>query len=283
IYTTSGYGTLYEISSDRGEPYVVSENHVLVVRMPDHKVIFWNESKQGWNVLWLDQKALQIKSKLIPIEHKTKQVQCPQCDIFLSGNLKRHHDRKHPGVKYVSPPRRKPTITPISSDSEDAQKAYAKMVDFCKTIPDDNTLEISIQEYMKLNSTTIGRLTGFRGECVQWPYQEVELDPYVLGLWLGDGMQTGYRFAINSRDDPEILEYLVNWGKTHDATFTQENNDEYSWRISSTNHKWEYGKAPLRNILKRYGLLEKKFIPHEYLINDRKTRLAVLAGLIDSD
>ena len=34
-------------------------------------------------------------------------------------------------------------------------------------------------------------------------------------------MQSGYAFSINSKDDPEILEYLEKWGEINDATFTK--------------------------------------------------------------
>ena len=279
---TSGYGPLYEVSAARGNSYIVNENHILSLRMPDHKVVFWNSTSQGWHVLWLDKEEMNIKSKIIAIEDTESQVQCTHCDILLTrGSLKRHHNRIHPDIPYVSPPRKPPIVVP--EDSESVRDARAKMDEFCKTIPDDNTIDISIGDYMKLSKTIQGRLSGYKGECVQWPFQEVDLDPYVMGLWLGDGMQTGYRFAINKRDDPEIIEYLEKWGLDNDATFRQEKSDEYSWTISSTDHKWEKGYAPLRKLLKKYDLLEKKFIPSEYMFNDRKTRLAVLAGLIDSD
>lgn len=36
-------------------------------------------------------------------------------------------------------------------------------------------------------------------------------------------------------------------------------------------------------LLKKYNLINKKHIPRDYLVNDRKTRLSVLAGLIDTN
>jgi hypothetical protein len=40
---------------------------------------------------------------------------------------------------------------------------------------------------------------------------------------------------------------------------------------------------PNGTIYDNYGLVQNKHIPRDYLVNDRKTRLAVLAGLIDTD
>ena len=76
-----------------------------------------------------------------------------------------------------------------------------ELEEFAKTIPDDNTFDISIKEYINLPPSTRGRLSGYMGKCVNWPSKDVVLDPYVLGLWLGDGHQNGYGFSINSEDD----------------------------------------------------------------------------------
>ena len=169
------------------------------------------------------------------------------------------------------------TLTP---DTEEIRKAYKEMEKFAETISDDNIMDIPIQEYIKMTSTTKSRLTGFVGECVQWVEQKVDLDPYVLGLWLGDGYQNGYAFAINSKDDPEILEYLEEWSKSNDAKFTPGKRNPIWYGISSATKS---GIAPLKKLLSRYNLINNKHVPLEYIVNSRDVRLAVLAGLIDSD
>ena len=204
-----GNGKLFEVSQQRGNSYIVNENHIVSLRMPDHKVIFWNTDKNGWSVLWLDKDRVNMCSK--HISASPPEIICPECNQKLSGNLGRHYKRMHKDKEVPKKTRRSPTVIP--PEKPEVKQALEEMKKFVETIPDDNTIDISIQDYMKLNKTTQGRLTGFIGECVEWEEQQVELDPYVLGLWLGDGYKHGRAFAINSKDDPEILEYLEEWGK----------------------------------------------------------------------
>jgi replicative DNA helicase len=140
---------------------------------------------------------------------------------------------------------------------------------------------MSIKDYIALDDTTKRRLAGVRCQCVQRPNREVSLDPYVLGLWCGDGMQTGYKYACYGEKDPQIIEYLKEWGKTNDATITQK--AKYIYSITSTDNFGKKGCSPLKKHLDKYNLTNNKHIPSVYLINDRDTRLKVLAGIIDTD
>ena len=290
----SGFGEMYEIIQSRGESYIVNSEHILSLRMPDHKVIFWNND--GWSMLYLDSINKIIKSKKIKAIDNS--IECKECGIFLNSNLKRHYKRKHPNIKVPKTLRKIPTVEPPSCDN--VRNKYIEMQLFAKKITDDNTIDISIKDYMELNDTIKGRLSGYKSDCVQWGRKEVYLDPYVLGLWLGDGGQNGYKFAINAEDDIEILNYLIKWGEENDAMFKnipfcsscKENKYDpnfipckscAAFSISSKNNYGKMNKAPLKILLKKYNLLEEKHIPKDYLINDRDTRLKVLAGLIDSD
>jgi len=271
-----GNAKLFEVSQPRGNSYIVNENHILSLRMPDHKVIFWNTDKNGWSILWLDKENMKVCSKYISAS--PPKVVCTGCNQELCSNLGRHYKRMHKDKEVPKKTRRSPTVIP--PEKPEVRQALQEMKEFAETIPDDNTIDIDIKDYMKLNKTTQGRLTGFVGECVEWEEKEVKLDPYVLGLWLGDGSKRGYVFAINSKDDPEILEYLEEWGKENDATFKNIPSNPVAYYISSTTKS---GVAPLKKLLSEYNLVDNKHIPQEYLVNSREVRLAVLAGMIDSD
>jgi DNA gyrase/topoisomerase IV subunit B len=273
----TGCDKLFEITQAMGNPYIVNENHILCLRMNDHKVIFWNKTKYGWSILWFNKEDNKINSKNIPAR-KNEGIICQECNIKLSGNIGRHYRRVHKNIPIPKLPRNKPTV--IAPDTQEVKDALLTMQKFAESIDDDNTIDISVKDFMKLNESTKSRLSGYISKCVQWPKQEVYLDPYVLGLWLGDGCHTGNGFAINARDDPEILEYLENWGLENDAKFKQTGKNRVAYCISSLSKS---GKAPLKKLLLKYNLIKNKHIPKEYLINSREVRLKVLAGLIDSD
>jgi DNA topoisomerase-2 len=279
LKTIEGFGNLYEVSQSRGNAYIVNSEHILSVRMPDHKVIFWNQSKQGWSMLWLDKEQQKIITKCVYLNINTP-FSCPECGVKLSSNLSRHYKRVHKGITVPKFKRNSPT-------DEKIIKAKEEMENFRDTITDDNIWDINIQDYLKLSDSIKGKLTGFFGDCVQWKHDKVELDPYVLGLLLSDSFKNDRGFTINSREDPEILEYLEKWGKCNDVELVQyspeTNPVQYVIRPASK------CSVALKRLLKTYKLddndndNDNKNIPREYLINSKEVRLSVLAGLIDSD
>ena len=69
--------------------------------------------------------------------------------------------------------------------------------EFVNTFNDDDTLDITIEKYLTLNQRTKDKLVVFKTEGINWTKQEVEMDPYLLGMWLGDGLSDGTGFALN--------------------------------------------------------------------------------------
>ena len=154
---------------------------------------------------------------------------------------------------------------------------------FKSTITD--IIDITIEKYLSLDINTQKELYTFKSSGINWESKEVALDPYILGMWLGDGTSTGYEFATA---DKELLDKWIEWGVDNDATIKK--GLKYKYNISSTINNTQEGiacnkteQAPLAKLLRVYNLVNNKHIPLDYLVNDRKTRLAVLAGIIDTD
>ena len=76
--------------------------------------------------------------------------------------------------------------------------------DFVNSFDDDDTLDITIENYLKLNKTTKDHLVLFKVDGIHWPKKDIEMDPYLLGLWLGDGLSDGTGFALNYKTDAEL-------------------------------------------------------------------------------
>lgn len=271
-----GTGKMYEISQVLGETYRVNDQHVLTLHMPDHKVVFWNS--HGWSMLWWDHQDKCIRTKFVKAYNET--VVCGECGMALSSSMKRHYNRRHPDKNLPSQPRKSPTKLPDMTN-EDVKTAFAEISQFAKLIDANNVIDISIQEYLKLPTTTKSRLAGVRGECVDWEHKDVLLDPYVLGLWLGDGTNHGYTYTCDGEHDKELIEYLTSWGKANDANIRK--SGKYRYGFSSISNFRKKFHSPLRKLLKTYNLIDEKHIPCEYLVNSREIRLAVLAGIIDTD
>lgn len=195
-------------------------------------------------------------------------------------------------------------------------KDEASANEFMETLDHSDTCEIRVDEYMKLPQTTKDRLYGFRTEGVDWDEQEVEIDPYMLGLWLGDGVKNGQDFAANDR---EIVEELMDWAENNDAEIVHIQKYKYMIRRKGYGYKrgaigeevgtcvacksegktgWicdtprEYERpakkglarvSPMKELLMKYSLINNKHIPTEYMVNSRENRLKLLAGMIDTD
>lgn len=102
------------------------------------------------------------------------------------------------------------------------------------------------------------------------PDVELPLDPYLLGIWLGDG--TSAEYAITSHtDDHQITEQL----------FVQCDNVVQRTYGSAT--AFQYRCKELNPILKQLNVQNNKHIPIQYLRASHNQRLALLQGLMDTD
>ena len=111
------------------------------------------------------------------------------------------------------------------------------------------------------------------------------LDPYILGLWLGDGTKCAPEFESM---DPEVIQYLEEYALTHDLRCSyryRKDSKSMTIRLSSANNKkvGQCNKNALIEDLRSLGVYENKYIPKEFLNYDIDTRLQLLAGLIDTD
>lgn len=105
------------------------------------------------------------------------------------------------------------------------------------------------------------------------------LDPYVLGILLGDGCFRRSTPLVSSADE-EILEYISNHLPEGHVLH---HNGKYDWRITYDRHK----RNKVTDMLREWGLFgrlsQEKWVPPAYLEAAPEDRLSLLQGLIDSD
>ena len=140
----------------------------------------------------------------------------------------------------------------------------------------DEVINISVNDLYNLKKSTRAHLCLYRNQ-VEYNRKKVSLDPYILGQWLGDGNRS--RASIASADKQSV-DYYRQYCVDNDMKITVEpNNISYTFSSNRRGH----GCNQMTNSLRQYNLLKNKHIPIDYLINDRETRLKLLAGLLDSD
>lgn len=97
---------------------------------------------------------------------------------------------------------------------------------------------------------------------IQLPEREFELDPYLLGLWLGDGCKSSSSFV-----GIDGLEQAF-----ADGGYVVTRNSKYAHSIHG-----------LVTTIRKMGLYKNKHIPEEYFWSSESQRLALLQGLMDTD
>ena len=168
----SGEDDMYEIVNGNLDNYIVNSNHILTLYFSGHKSIYWKESSKSWSMYYFDS--------------NTKTCRCKSFRTELSTS--KNHFNKSKLTK---------------------EETYEKLFEFAKTIPDDNKFDINVQDYLLLPNSVKYHLKGIINDhIINWKHQELEIDPYILGLWLGDGMSNCSAFAGM---DHEIIKCWAIW------------------------------------------------------------------------
>jgi phosphate starvation-inducible PhoH-like protein len=120
---------------------------------------------------------------------------------------------------------------------------------------------------------------------VHLPERDVPMDPYALGLLLGDGCRTGSTTPSFTTEDAELVAALGS--ALPGITVGQKTRVDYVLNRTSTPGDVITIENPVTGVLRSLGLLgttsATKFVPDVYLDNSAEVRLAVLQGLLDSD
>ncbi|GAA1812172.1 hypothetical protein GCM10009749_21680 [Agromyces neolithicus] len=120
---------------------------------------------------------------------------------------------------------------------------------------------------------------------VQMPTRAVPLDPYALGLLLGDGSITCQTTPTFSTADLELVDRLQ--ACLPGVTVTHKDRYDYVLKRTDGARGGVIVANPVTAAIRELGLdgatSATKFIPADYLINSDDVRLAVLQGLLDTD
>ncbi|MFA5403302.1 MAG: Hint domain-containing homing endonuclease [Ignavibacteria bacterium] len=106
------------------------------------------------------------------------------------------------------------------------------------------------------------------------------LEPYYLGLWLGDGDS---RNPSITNIDKEIIDYIKDFCEKNKLKFNYKADKRCSIAGTTKIPRKEKNFNICWHILNKYNLLLNKHIPRKYLCASKEERYSLLAGLIDSD
>lgn len=142
-----------------------------------------------------------------------------------------------------------------------------------------STLEI-IDKLKDMNKDREGKNKKWlyiqNNEAVQYTKKQLPIDPYALGVLLGDEYLTGSGLQISSNEE-DIIKKVAN---NLDLTYKKAASNKYTWVLYIDN------KREIKESLNNIGLLvtaEKKHIPNIYLESSVEDRMELLKGLMDTD
>jgi phosphate starvation-inducible PhoH-like protein len=122
-------------------------------------------------------------------------------------------------------------------------------------------------------------------EAVEFVPQGVPIEPYALGLLLGDGCLTTSTTPSFATADPELAEALE--GLLPGIELFRKGDVDYVLRHKDGGRGGVIVANPVTTALRELGLAgtrsNTKFIPECYRLNSASVRLQVLQGLLDSD
>jgi hypothetical protein len=108
----------------------------------------------------------------------------------------------------------------------------------------------------------------FKANCLEFEGSDPNIDPYMLGVWLGDGKSNSPTIYTQDKD-VNIIKELIRRGYPF-----EKKKAEFAWSAP-------YGR--LSGELKSFNLINNKHLPESALKASVVFRLQLLAGLLDTD
>ena len=138
--------------------------------------------------------------------------------------------------------------------------------------------DMRITDYLDRSNRFKEHFRGYKTNSIPYKESPVELEPYLLGLWLGDGTSI---YPQITTPDIEIERYLNEYAENHNLhlSINGVRGKAKTFRLAKNGGLTN----PIMDILRHYDLIGNKHVPQVYISNSEKVRLELLAGLLDTD
>ena len=141
-------------------------------------------------------------------------------------------------------------------------------------------LNIEVRDYLKKSNKFRTNYKGYK-VGVEFEEKPLPVEPYFMGLWLGDGHSYSSRITTT---DNEVIDYLQEYAdelQLELKEYSQENKCSFYSITKGSRGGQKF--FSLQSELRTINVIENKHIPQNFLINSKANRLKLLAGLLDSD
>jgi hypothetical protein len=132
----------------------------------------------------------------------------------------------------------------------------------------DQIVDVKVSDYENWSDKRKHLSKAFKTLQLEFTEKTLPIDPYILGVWLGDGYSDGGRFSCQE-SDRVIIDTIISKGYT-------------VYKSEPVTFMWN-APGRLRRELQDNNLIQNKHIPQIYLQSSITQRLELLAGLLDTD
>ena len=173
-------------------------------------------------------------------------------------------------------------IIPNKGESFIVNSEHILSYKFKYKLKTETTYNITVKDFLNKSDTHKARAKLYRSS-IEYPEVNVNICPYFLGIWLGDG--TSANLNITS-PDVEIGEYLSSYVSQLGGDYALSKSELQSNNCYTYNIIHGHSRGNVSHLLSEFrslDLFNNKHIPREYMVNSRENRLKLLAGLLDTD
>ena len=142
------------------------------------------------------------------------------------------------------------------------------------------TLSSMLQRKIYLGNGRGTRYSLPTNDGVEYREKELPIDPYVIGIFLGDGCCTGRDLTLSSGDE-EIVKSVTKL--CNFSGYKKVSNKNYSWYFYDSNNSIIKTRDFFKDFPELIGYCGEKKIPDVYLYASKEQRLSLLQGLLDTD
>lgn len=148
---------------------------------------------------------------------------------------------------------------------------------------DATTAEMA-SDFKKIRKDSKGIEYKYRvplNEPIAYSNKQLLIDPYTLGVWLGDGSSTGCTITCSDADKDEMMGYVSREG--HYCRWHSHKSRTGDFSIDAKEGRGGHHKNEFLENLRTLKVYGSKHIPEIYLQASIPQRLALLQGLMDTD
>lgn len=141
------------------------------------------------------------------------------------------------------------------------------------------------EEIYNFSKTRKGNIYGLKSGLLNFSKKELLLDPYYLGLYIGDGVvRSGGIVIQNCEKTKDLSDWVLNYFKSLGLKTHLDLRPECPlYRPTTGKSTGGHNRNYIITALKNYGIQYKKEIPIDFLTSSEEDRLKLLAGIIDTD